>query len=296
MKRFSKKLLYFVLFFGLFFILINFFFLGIIALTDWDCKKRLESLKFDNPDFDLLILGDSFAEYGVDTELMTSQGIKSYNLSLVGNSVWSSYIQLNEYLTKYSKRPRYVILAINSYLDRFDAGITVEPIVEFTMKDHKYGVKDIPVSKFRWLGVEILKKIVSSKHRKARLSYGQIKWEKNTPDYSKYNELYLNTQKYESSDWVGEIAKLCSLKGIKFIIIDIPSIKEAQNLSGFGPYTIYFNNGYSAVLYNCSSRDFCSIFDADKDWIGQSHLNEVGAAKFTKELISIVKRQNTDSQ
>ncbi len=290
MKRFAGKLSSFGLFFGVFFILINFIFLGIIALTDWDCKKRLESIKFENPDFELLVLGDSYAEYGVDAELLTSRGIKSYNLALVGNSVRSSYVQLKEYLAEYPVKPHYVILAVNSYVDQFDDGIRIEPIVEFTMRDHIPDAKDVPISKFRWLGVEILKKIISSKHRTARLSYGQIKWGKNTPDDTGFHEIYLNIQKYESSNWIGEIAKLCHQNGIKLILVDIPGMRETQNLSEIGPYTLFFNNGYSAILYNYNSYDFCSIFDADKDWIGQSHLNEIGAIKFTTELIKIIQK------
>ena len=69
------------MFFTLFFILINLFYFGIIASTDWDFKKRLESLRFDNPDFELLVIGNSFPGYGIDTEFLTSHGIKSYNLS-----------------------------------------------------------------------------------------------------------------------------------------------------------------------------------------------------------------------
>ena len=38
-------------------------------------------------------------------------------------------------------------------------------MVEFTMKGHKYTINDIPIFKFKWLGVDILKKIVSSTYR-----------------------------------------------------------------------------------------------------------------------------------
>ena len=290
MKNFAGRLSLFGLFFIVFFILINFIFLGTIALTDWDFKKRLESIKFENPDFELLVLGDSYAEYGIDTELLTSWGIKSYNLALVGNSVRSSYVQLKEYLERYPVKPYYVILAVNSYVDQFDDGVRIEPIVEFTLDDHIPDAKDVPISKFRWLGVEILKKIISSKHRTARLSYGQIKWGKNTPDDTRFHDIYINIQKYESSNWIGEIAKICHLTGIKLIIVDIPGMRETQNLSEIGPYTLSFNNGYSGVLYNYNSYEFSSVFDADKDWIGQSHLNEIGAVKFTTELKKIIQK------
>lgn len=295
MKKFTRKLLLFVLFFALFFVLINFFYLAIISLTDWDFKKRLESINFDNPDFELLVIGNSFPEYGVDTELLTAQGIKSYNMALVGSSKKTNYIQLKEYLTKYPNKPKYVLLCLNATSEAIDKE-GIQPIVEFTMKNHRYSVKDIPISKFRWLGVEIFKKLISSKHRKARISYGQIKWEKNSPDETDFSEIYLNLQMYESSKWVGEIVKLCNQSGIEILLVEIPGLRETQNLSEIGPYFLSFSNGYSAVLYNYNSRDFCTIFDPEKHWIGQSHLNEFGACKFTEQLISIIKKRGTNAQ
>ena len=250
----------------------------------------MESLKFDEPDFELLVLGSSLSQYGIDTELLTSKGIKSFNLGLVGNNVKTCYIQLNEYLTKYSKRPHYVLLVINSYLEKLD-GTKIQPIVEFTLKDYNYGVKDIPILKFGgvWFGGEVLKKVFSSNHRNTKLVYGQIKRDKTTPDTSDLKELYLDLQKVDSSYWIGEIAKLCDQNGIEMIIIEIPGVRETQNLSEIGPYKLYFSNGFSAVLYNFNSQKFCTIIDAEKDWVGDSHFNPAGARKFTKELIGIFK-------
>lgn len=259
--------------------------------TDWDFRKRLESLKFNNPDFELLVLGASAAMDAFDTELLTSNGIKSYNLAIDGNTVRTSYIQLNEYLTNYSIKPQYVVLGLNSISESFDnAGI--QPIVDITMKGHKYSVNDVPILRFKWLGFEFLKKIVSKPHRTAKLSYGQLKFQKkvfeNTNKNESYsNESYLDVLKFESSHWIGEISRLCNQNGIKLIVIEMPGFKEIQNLSEIGPYKICFNNEYPAILYNFNSKDFCLIFDADKDWVGNSHLNEFGANKFTKQLINI---------
>lgn len=289
MKKFLKKSLRFSLFFALSFIIVNFFYLVIIAATDWDFSKRLESLKFINPDFELLVMGNSFPVYGIDTELLTSQGIKSYNLGLVGNSVKTCYFQLNEYLTKYSKRPQYVLLGLNSLLDDPWDSDGIEPIVEFTMKGHKYCMKDVPILKFKWLGKEVLKKIFSDTHRKTKIIYGQIKYPKITPDKTNYKKLYLDIQKFESSNWIGEIVKLCSQNGIEIKIVNMPGFRETQNLSEIGPYKLYFNNGYSAVLYNFNGQDFCKKFDAVKDWSGISHFNEIGASKLTEDLVSIIK-------
>jgi hypothetical protein len=287
MKKFVRKAIFFISFFALFSIVINSIFLGIIALTDWDFVKRIESLRFDDPDYELLALGTSLSEYGIDTELLTANGIKSFNLSMVGSSVKTNYVQLNEYLSKYSKRPRYVLLALNSKLEQFDQD-GIQPVVEFTMKGHRYNMKDVPISKFRWAGMELLKKAIRSQYRKTYVACGQKKSIRIEPDNSKYNELYLNVQKYESAKWIGEIAKTCSENGIEFIVVEIPGIRETQNLSGSDPYKLIFRNGYSATLYNFNSQEFCKIFDTGKDWSGMSHFNKFGAAKFTQELSSIL--------
>lgn len=285
-----KKFLIRLLIYASFFVLINVLYFVIIAFTDWDFRKRTESLKFENPDFELLVLGASLAMDAIDCELLTSNGIKSYNLAIGGSSIKTNYIQLNEYLTKYSKKPRYVVLGLGTYAGPFNDE-RIHPIVEFTMKGHKYGVNDLPILKFKWLGVQFLKKIVSSNHRKAKISLGQLKFQKIVTDKSDYNGSFLNLHEFRSSHWIGEIAKLCNQNGIELIILEMPGFKKTQNLSEFGPYLLSFNNGYSANLYNYNSKDFCIIFDADHDWIGNSHLNEFGAIKFSKELIKVLRNK-----
>jgi len=288
MKKFIRKSFLFALFFIALSVLINAIFLVVIFTTDWDFVKRLESLRFENPDFKMLVLGSSLAEYGIDTELLTSNGVKSYNLALVGSSVRTNYVQLNEYLTRYKNRPQYVILAVNSYLERFDQD-GIQPVVEFTMEGHSYGPKDVPISKFRWAGMELLKKTIQSQYRKTYVSYGHKKSFKIEPDHSNYNRSSLDIQKYESAYWMGEIARLCEQNEIEFILIEIPAVKETQNMAETGPFKLKFSNGHSAPLYNYNSRDFCLFIDTGKDWSGKSHFNKDGAEKFTKELISILK-------
>jgi hypothetical protein len=289
MTKFVIRSFYFTLFFGIFFVLINVIYLGIIASTDWDFIKRLESLKFNNSDYKLVVLGASISSDAFDTELLTTNGIKSYNLAIGGSSIRTNYVQLNEYLTICSKRPQYIVLGINTKLESFDDE-GIHPIVEVTMKDHKYSLKDTPILKFKWLGFEFLKKIVSKNHREAKLSYGQIKFEKTNPDKTNFHESSLDTLKIISSYWIGELARLCNENGMALLILEMPGYKETQNLSEIGPHILHFNNGVSANLYNFNSKDFCSIFDSESDWIGNSHLNEFGAKKFTKELINILEK------
>lgn len=289
MKEFFRKSLLFIIFFIVFFALVNFLYITIIISTDWDFQKRIESLSFKNPDFDLLVLGSSMALDGIDAGLLTSNGISSYNMALGGNSMMANYIQLKEYLTKYSKKPKYVLLGINSSIESF-TNDKIPPVIEVTAENYKYTINDIPILRFKWLGFEFLKKIVSSKHRKAKLYNGQLKFEKTGIDNTKFGDSLLNIQKFESSPIIGDIAKLCSQNGIELLILELPGFKETQNLHKIGPYKLTFLNGLNADLYNFNSMEFCSIFDSSNDWVAKSHLNKCGAAKFTRELMSILKK------
>ena len=97
MRKITITFLQFLLFFTVFSVFVNAIYLLVIIKTDWDFRKRIESLRFSSPDYDALILGSSLAQYGIDSELMTKHGLKSYNMALVGNSVKTCYIQLQEY-------------------------------------------------------------------------------------------------------------------------------------------------------------------------------------------------------
>lgn len=286
MKKFLLKSAGFVTYFIVFFILINAIFLALITSASWSFKNRLESLRFDNPDYDLLVLGASTTGDGVDAELLTEHGIKSYNMAIGGSSVTTSYIQLEEYLESYAHKPKYILLGVNSVMERdFDRG-GIHPIIEVTMQDHKFTIEDIPISKFRWLGFEVFKRLVSKDHRKAKLVQGQLRIERTVGDISAYKDQYLDMQIFESSIWVGEIARLCSENGLELLIVEMPGYRKTQNLSDFGPYSITYGGKYTADMYNFNSRQIAGELDPEHDWLGNSHLNAQGARKFTNLLIN----------
>lgn len=287
MKILIRKILFFVLFFILFTVIINTVFLFIIAFTDWDFIKRRESLNFDEPGYKVLVLGTSLAEYGIDTELLTANNLKSYNLSFVGSSIKTNYIQLEEYLSRYQVKPDYVLLGVNSFLERFDND-GIQPVVEFTMKGHRFGIKDLPISKFNWAGMELIKKFFMSKYRQTYVSFGQKKCTYYVPDMSDYNEILLDLEKYKSAYWIGKISQLCSRSGIRLILIEMPGINETQNTSPLGPYEIEYDRGGIATLFNFNNREFCDFINDDSDWAGLSHFNMYGARKFTSELLKTV--------
>jgi len=290
MKQFTYRFIGFLLYFALFFIVINALFVAVLAKTDWNFRNRIESLRFEDPDFDLLVLGASTSFDAFDAELLTKNGIKSYNLAMGGTTIKTSYIQLKEYLEKYTVKPEYVLLGHNSPYEKNVDSEEIHPIVELTMSDHKYTMKDVPVLKLKWLGFEFLKKVVSSKHREAVLAQGQMKFRKAIPDHTDFSDSYLEFDLFETSFWFGEIARLCNQYDLKLIIIEMPGIKATQNLSEVGPYELHFENGETATLFNLNSREFCTLFDSETDWIGNSHLNEYGAIKFTTRLLDMVNK------
>jgi hypothetical protein len=209
-------------------------------------------------------------------------------MALGGSTVKANVIQLNEYLEKCTTKPHHIILGLNSQLVKTFDDDLINPIIEVTMPDHDFSIKDVPVLKFKWLGFEFLKKIISKKQRNATLSYGQLRFQKSNPDHTEYIQLTLDKYEFENSYWISEFAKICFHNSIELILIEMPGFKETQNLSYMGPYILSFSNGSTAKLYNLNSREFCSIFDSNKDWIGNSHLNQYGATKFTSALISIL--------
>jgi len=284
MKKFLLKSAGFVTFFIAFFIVINALFLALITTASWSVRNRLESIRFDNPDYDLLVLGASTTGDGVDAELLSEHGFKSYNMAIGGSTPETSYVQLEEYLTAYAQKPEYVIFGVNSVMEGdFDTG-GIHPIIEFTMKDHKFRIEDIPISKFRWLGFEVFKRLVSKDHRNARLVQGQLRIDKIVPDISSYRDQDLDMKIFESSYWVGETVRLCSENGIELFIVEMPGYKKTQNTSGYGPYAVSYGDELTAYIYNFNSRQIGGAFDPELDWIGNSHLNQQGAAKFTEML------------
>lgn len=287
MKVILKDSVAFILFFLVFTMVVNVLFLILIATTDWDFVKRRQSINFNDPDFDLLVLGSSISEYAMDTEYLNRSGLKSFNLSLVGSSVKTAYVQLSEYLNRYQKKPKVVILGVNSFLEKFHQE-GIQPVVEFTMKGHKFGIKDLPITKFNWAAMELLKKAVLKQYRRTKVIYGHKEGLKVIPDNSRYRNIYLDLPKYETAKWINKLATLCAENNIKFIIIDIPGVKETQNLSEIGPYIIKYPDSSLASLYNLNSQDFCKFIDKDKDWAGMSHFNKWGARKFTIEMNKIV--------
>ena len=290
MRIFIRKVVLFLVMF----LACNFLYLFIIQKTDWNFKKRIESLSFNMPQNEVLVIGNSFAMDGINTEYLSNNGFPSYNLSLGGSSVSTSYIQLHEYLTRYNYKPKYVVLGIGSYYQSFDDEV-INPIVDFTQDNRRWRIKDLPMLKFRWLFKELLKKMVSKVHREAYLTYGQLRFSKQVADNTVVDsDRNFPLDRYKGSSQIQRIIDLCSDYNIKLIILEMPGYKKTRHKKSFNCIVLDEdkNNG---ILFDYNNFEDCSIYDDKKDWIAKSHLNIFGAQKLTEKLLSDLNRSNTGS-
>ena len=162
--------------------------------------------------------------------------------------------------------------------------MTSIPIVEYTMEDYRYTYNDLPFIKFKWLGAELAKKIMSKPHRNATLSYSQLRFAKTATDNTKLDTtIQLNLEKYKSSTWLVKIFELCNKNNITVAVVEMHGYKKTRNRDSIGPYKLPFSEGHYP-LYNFNSQSFGRVFNDSTDWIGNNHLNKNGAEKFTKHL------------
>src|SRR6185295_13532656 len=128
MKRFFQKIFLILILFTLG----NYAYLVIVKKYDWNFSKHLEANGFQNKQFDLIAIGNSLVMDGIDTKLLSTNGISSYNLAIGGVNLNTIYIQLSNYL-KANRKPKYVLLGLSSCLNEkiFEEG-EIHPIVDFT--------------------------------------------------------------------------------------------------------------------------------------------------------------------
>ncbi len=292
MTKFITRLFLFMVLF----VLINISYLTMVINFDWNFSKRIEALNLNFPKYDILVLGNSLAMDGIDTEYLTDCGFPSYNLALGGASLKTNIIQLSEYLSMYEYKPKIVLLGLGSYLNDFDSE-EINPIVDFTMMKKKtYSLEDIPIFKFKWLFKEQLKKIVSKPHRDAYIKSGQLRFSKSVPDNTSISKgKIFPIGQYRSSQSLKAIIDICNSNKIKLIILEMPGFRNTRHEKINPCYVIDEESG-NGFIYDFNYYDFGSLFVDDEDWIGNSHLNEKGAIKFTKYILDVLNEPCTIAQ
>ena len=289
MTRFLKKLFLF----GLLFILLNILYLGILILTDWNFSKRIEAISLNEPSYEFVVLGNSLAMDAIDCEVLESKENGAYNLSIGGSSIRTNYIQLEEYLKLCKEKPETVILGLGSYLNDFNRG-DINPIVAYTMEDRNYSYDDLlPMFKFRWLCIELIKKVISKDHRNFELIQGQLRIDRVVADKSKLPDPLpdLEIARFNNSKYLEKIAQMCDQNQIKLVVLELPGFKKTRNKSSIGPYVLFNNKYPNSLLFNFNNFKSASALDPKKDWLGNSHLNVNGAKKFTTQIVPYLDSQ-----
>jgi len=284
-----RRFLYKVVLFGIFFILVNYFYLEVLKRYDWNISKVVESLKLEDENLETIFFGASLVLDGIDIDYLLENDLQSHNFGIGGASIRTSYIQLKQYLKK-NKKPKLVVLGVGSLSKSYKSykrEFFIHPTVEYFYFKKKFVVDNIPMVKFRGQALENLKKIVSKDHRDAKLVSGQLKIKKKVPDRTQYKSDLkdkIHISDYEGASHLFKMDSICKLNNIDFIVIEMPGYKKTQNDIPVGPH-ILKDSIHKITLYNLNNRELCStLFDSKNDWLGNSHLNQYGARKLTKYI------------
>ena len=283
-----KKLIYKILLFVVIVVVFNIVYLQYLKKYDTEVSKALLISKMKNKDFDCVILGHSIPLDGIDTEYLTNKGISSYNFALGGANIEASYIQLLNYL-KFNKT-KCVILGLSPGRNyKTFTPPPMHPAIEYAYnKTDYFSLMSIPVVKFQWRAIEVIKKMLSKDHREAKIVLGQLRTAKTIPDHSRYKEQpkkNINIDDFKNAKYLFKIDSLCKSNNIPFIALGMPGYKSTQNEFKLGMHELKYTNGNKLYYINMNNKEFCAkTFDTNKDWLGNSHLNEYGARKFTEYL------------
>ena len=280
--RMMRKFIIKIILFSTLFLSVNAFYLYVLKRVDWNLNKRTEAINLTEPKNDILVLGNSLAMDGIDAELMTKSGFPTYNLALGGASIRTSEFQLREYLSKYQYKPKLIILGTGSYITNLNND-SIHPIVK---RHDFFNVSDLPMIKYRYMFKENLKKIISKPHRSAQLKQGQLRINRVIVDNTRYSDNSINWQKeYENSKPLKNIIHFCYTQNIPIYVFEMPGFKNTRHSINYSVCATLFTG---ASLYDFNHQKFCKIFDDKRDWLGNSHLNSIGAEKFTAEVIKLL--------
>ena len=285
MKIIINKILLFIALFALF----NILYLQYLKNFNEGFKKTLEISNMKDSTYDCIILGNSVVYDGIDAEYLTEKGVSSYNFALGGENLKSSYIQIEQYI-KNNRKPRLVLLGLSPSTPYYKNVDTIlHPIVAYCYNQlDKYYFRSMPVIKFQWLAVEFFKIMISKAHRDAVVINGQLKTQKTIPDdthYSKDLKQNISIKDFLGAKYLFKIDSLCKTNGIELYVLGMPGYRITQNEAPIGIHLLNYKDNNNLVFINLNNKEFCSkTFDPNKDWLGNSHLNEYGAKKLTKYL------------
>ncbi|MEQ8809659.1 MAG: hypothetical protein RIG68_15940 [Imperialibacter sp.] len=281
-----RKFGVFVAFLLIAFLAVNALYLFALSKVDAEFRKTDESVNFTDESFEILVLGNSTALDGVNTQMLSDSVGTAYNFSLAGSSIESNYIQLEHYLAR-NNRPEFVLFFLSSCHINYNREYVVNPIIENYYGLWRFELEELPLFKFRWLFIENFKKILSSERRKSSVVAGQLILERSVADGTVFeNSSIANcTTDYQSKGYtfLKHIAQQCADQGIKFLAFEMPCWSWKQNncddvYVGFGPDVKF-------KVVNLNRRDVAGpLLNSRADWLSENHLNYAGSVKLFEAI------------
>lgn len=289
MNKFLKKCCWFLLLL----ISLNVLYLLLLFWFSPGFKKVYDMVTLKQQNYELLVLGNSMALDGIDTEYLSNKGISSFNLALGGDHVSTSWLILEEYL-QHNSNPKVVLVGLSSAIGRgyLNKVPFKNPEVEFFYHPSLLSnIMNPPLLNFQWLAIDMAKIIVSKDYRNAKTILGQWKTKKVIPDNSIYNNK-ASTELMYDNPFLLKIENECKKQGIKLIFVELPGANANRNSL---PLEFIYQEGiHKKIIYNLNNYEVSSkIINPSTDWLAPDHLNENGAKKITNFLYNYVIKKET---
>jgi hypothetical protein len=277
----------------------NYLYLVAIKSLDWDFIKVIEISNQKKSHYDILALGNSLTLDGFNSEVVEKRGYSTYNYGLNGCSYKTQYNVLKEFIRN-GNTTHLIILGLSTGRDDLENKESIENIQR--MYDYIYStsinLSDLPLYKFRGSFTQMLRRLVSSSHRETSLYQGHLRVLRNKLDSSQYipepsnfdiQTLY-NKQHFK---YLWMIIELSAENSIPLYLVEYPCSNDDKN-----SYPIKFNiyhqsSGLKSEILNVNNYVLSdSLFNGQKAWLGNDHLNIHGSIILTNYLMdSIVKRK-----
>ena len=270
----------------------------LLPRIDWEFRKTKEAFGFKRKSIKVLVFGNSTSMDGVNTEMIKSTYGSAYNFSVGGASLETNYLQLERYL-KTNERPEKVLLFLNSLHSSYKNSNTINPIIDYYYKDLKirWAIDELPIYKFRWLFVENLKKLFSRQHRSATIVLGQLRINRaiQDPTINLLQPIACKEAAFYQAEgyyYLGQMLKLCTDKGIKVYIFEMPCWNNLQN--NCPDIMFKTDNGKEIDIVNLNTVDLCKKnIDPKNDWLSLNHLNFNGSKKITAVILDKVNQSDS---
>jgi len=289
-----KKLVIFTLVLVALIVALGELFRGLALRFDPNEPKVVDVLKLKDKDYDILFMGNSVTQQGVNPAIIDSVlGTNSYNMAMGGGSILENELILRNYLIS-NEKPKLLVYGI--FVNEVRWGGILRPTFRYnfdksirtyyrkrtnkslTKRNLTTNLNIVPLYRYRVALEHALKFIIDPKGRNYTYYKGFLRTKvvKKVPDVAPKHQAGINEKDYPS------FMNFVKSKGINTLIIELPNSKS------FNEATL----GRDSVLQtikNHSDLEFLSFNHnveqyTPEMWVGINHFNVKGADKFSAIL------------